>query len=490
MDMSRNAKLLGPVFILVLGFPLTLGAQITFERTYGGIKDDRGYSVRQTSDGGYIITGWTESFGAGERNLYLIKTDAYGDTIWTSTYNYADHGEGYSVQQTSDGGYVAAGTSDGGDVYLLKTDANGDTLWSRNYNSGRTAAMGENYDEGHCVQQTSDGGYIIVGSAWSWGSYVYLLKIDANGDTLWTHTYGGESIDVGWSVQQTLDGGYIVAGETYSFGSGEGDVYLIKTDANGDTIWTRTYGGPDHDAGHCVQQTTDGGYIVTGITYSFGGAYLLKTDANGDTLWTRTYEGSTTGRSVQQTLDGGYIIAGGCSGAGWSDVYLLKTDANGNVLWSRTYGGRDWDLAYSVQQTSDGGYVIGGWTHSFGSGDVYLIKTDSNGLTSVEEKRPISIPDDFHLTQNFPNPFNSSTTVVYSIPKATNVELSIYDICSRLIRSLVRGKASAGTYSVRWDGKDNSGKEVGSGVYLYRLRAGQGKGQGDFVRVRKMVLVR
>ncbi|RKY75118.1 hypothetical protein DRQ12_12425, partial [candidate division KSB1 bacterium] len=296
--------------------------------------------------------------------------------------------------QTSDGGYAAAGTSDGGDAYLLTTDANGDTLWSRNYNSGRTAAMGENYDEGHCVQQTSDGGYIIVGSAWSWGSYVYLLKIDANGDTLWTHTYGGESIDVGWSVQQTLDGGY--------------------------------------------------------------------------------------------------IIAGGCSGAGWSDVYLLKTDANGNVLWSRTYGGRDWDLAYFVQQTSDGGYIIAGMTCSFGAGgyDVYLIKTDANGLTSVEEKRPISIPDNFHLTQNFPNPFNSSTTVVYSIPKTTNVELSIYDICGRLIRSLVRGKASAGIYSVRWDGKDNSGKEVGSGVYLYRLRAGQGKGQGDFVRVRKMVLVR
>jgi len=160
------------------------------------------------------------------------------------------------------------------------------------------------------------------------------------------------------------------------------------------------------------------------------------------------------------------------------------------ITFEHTYDGIGDERGYSVQQTSDGGYVIGGWAHSFGSGDVYLIKTDADGLTSVEEKRPISIPDNFHLTQNFPNPFNSSTTVVYSIPKATNVELSMYDICGRSIRSLVRGKASAGTYSVRWDGKDNSGKEVGSGVYLYRLRAGQGKGQGDFVRARKMVLVR
>jgi len=169
-----------------------------------------------------------------------------------------------------------------------------------------------------------------------------------------------------------------------------------------------------------------------------------------------------------------------------SDVYLLKTDANGDVLWSRTYGGRGEDMAYSIQQTPDGGYIIAGVTSSFGAGggDVYLLKTDANGLTSVEEKRPISIPDNFHLTQNFPNPFNSSTTVVYSIPKATNVELSIYDIRGRLVRNLARGEVTAGTYSVRWDGKDNSGKEVGSGIYLYRLKA------DGFIQTKRMVFLK
>ncbi len=339
-------------------------------------------------------------------DVYLIKTDAGGDTLWTRTYGGSDADGGYSVQQTSDGGYIIAGAtySFGAgdyDVYLIKTDASGDTLWERTYG-------GTDYDIGFSVQQTSDGGYIIAGatSPFSAGTQdVYLIKTDASGDTLWTRTYGGPGDDMGVSVQQTSDGGYIIAGTTNSFGAGEGDVYLIKTDASGDTLWTRTYGGTAYDAAFSVQQTSDGGYIITGQTFSFGAGffqddvYLIKTDASGDTLWTKTYGGksSDSGSSVQQTSDGGYIIAGMTEhfiaailqlirgdvdfDVTNYDVYLIKTDAGGDALWTRTYGGTILDEGVSVQQTSDGGYIIAGSTNSFGAGgdDFYLIKTDAEG---------------------------------------------------------------------------------------------------------------
>jgi hypothetical protein len=300
-----------------------------------------------------------------------------------------------SVQQTTDGGYIVAGDTrsfgaGGYDVYLIKTDSTGDTLWSRTYG-------GSYNDYGFSVQQTTDGGYIVAGitSSFGAGGYdVYLIKTDSLGDTLWTRTYGGSSNDDGSSVQQTTDGGYIVGGRTLSFGAGNFDVYLIKTDSIGDTLWTRTYGGSQHDDEWSVQQTTDGGYIVAGFTYSFGAGqgdvYLVKTDSLGDTLWTRTYGGNQNDDmwsvSVRQTTDGGYIVVG-VTGSVNVDVYLIKTDSLGDTLWSRTYGGPyyydDWGVA--VQQTTDGGYIVAGYTESFGAGDfdVMLTKLDSLGNTCI-----------------------------------------------------------------------------------------------------------
>jgi hypothetical protein len=270
------------VFILVFASP-ALG-QMSWWRTYGGTSLDEGCSVQQTVDGGYIIAGLTQSFGAGGYDVYLVKTDAAGDTQWTRTYGGTSYDNGYSVQQTSDGGYVIAGRTYSGsfDVYLIKTNPSGDTLWTRTYG-------GTNYDEGFSVQQTSDGGYIIAGytlSSGAGGIDVYLIKTNASGDALWTRTYGGTDVDYGSSVQQTSDGGYIIAGGTRSFGAGYDDVYLIKTNASGDTLWTRTYGGTSEDDGNSVQQTADGGYIIAGNanSYSIQGdddVYLVKTDANG-----------------------------------------------------------------------------------------------------------------------------------------------------------------------------------------------------------------
>ncbi len=354
-------------------------------RTYGGSDNDVGYSVQQTSDGGYITAGYTQSFGAGYEDFYLVKTDSLGDTVWTRTYGGSDGDYAHSVHQTTDGGYIiAGGTYSFGageaDFYLVKTDPLGYTLWT-------VTEGGSNHDYAHSVQQTTDGGYIVTGATNSFGAGdydYYVVKTDSLGGTLWSRTYWGSGDDYARSIQQTSDGGYIVAGYTNSFGAGLYDFYLVKTDSIGNTLWTRTYGGSGDDYARSVQQTIDGGYIVAGYTRSFGAGlydfYLVKTDSLGIPQWTKTYGGDSHDRAycVQQTTDGGYIVAGHTFsfGAGNSDVYLVKTDANGYTLWTRTYGGIQRDRGYSVVQTTDGGYIAAGATRSFGAGgmDMYLVR--------------------------------------------------------------------------------------------------------------------
>ena len=378
-------------------------AQITFQKDFGGTAYDFGYCVQQTMDGGYIITGNTNGFGAGNADVYLIKTDANGNSLWTKTYGSGGNDFGYSVQQTSDGGYIIAGSFSAGfaHVYLIRTDANGDTLWTKTFG-------GTGDDIGTSVQQTTDGGYIITGWTNSFGagnSDVYLIKTDTNGDSLWTKTFGGANYDGGWCVQQTTDGGYVVIGYTQSFGAGAADVYLIRTDANGNLLWSKTFGGTGYDWGFSVQQTTDGGYIFGGNTYSFGAGnsdvYLIKTNTYGDSLWSKTFGGIDDDRaySIQQTTDSGYIISGLTYnfGAGYVDVYLIKTDADGDSLWTKTFGGINYEEGRSVQQTSDGGYVIAGSTSSFNAliTDIYLIRTDGFGSSGCNEGSTgtiISIP--------------------------------------------------------------------------------------------------
>ncbi len=372
-------------------------------RTYGGNAADYAEEVQQTTDRGYIIVGYTISYGAGSYDVYLIKTNSTGDTLWTRTYGGRGNDKGYSVQKTTDGGYILAGYTysygaGGCDIYLIKTNSTGGSIWTCTY-----GGSGNDYAES--VKQTSDGGYIVAGytNSYGAGSYdFYLIKTDSFGDTLWTRTYGGSGMEYSHSVQQTTDGGYIVAGWTNSYGAGQPDVYLIKTNSIGDTLWTRIWGGNMPDYGHSVQQTTDGGYIVAGLTRSFGADrrnyYLIKTDSIGGALWTRTYGGDYQdyGYSAQQTTDGGYIFAGYTDsyGAGYFDVYLVKTNSGGDTLWTCAYGGISNDYAYCVQQTSDEGYIIAGYTDA-GNTDVWLIRLEGvQPLTVTLTPRfpPIRIP--------------------------------------------------------------------------------------------------
>jgi len=413
---------------------------VSFAKTFGGTSNDGAYSVQQTSDGGYIVAGWTYSFGAGG-DILLIKTDARGNISWTKTYGGTDDDGAYSVQQTSDGGYIVVGitySSSLSDVFLVKTDASGNVQWTKTYG-------GTNYDLAYSVQQTSDGGYIVAGWTYSFGAGgdILLIKTDANGNIIWAKTYGGTNDDWAYSVQQTSDGGYIVAGWTYSFGAGSDDILLIKTDASGNVQWAKTYGGTSYDFAYSVQQTSDGGYMVAGLTRSFGAGsddiLLIKTDASGNVQWTKTYGGTNDdlAYSVQQTLGGGYIVAGltRSFGAGYLDIFLIKTDANGNIIWAKTYGGTSRDEAYSVQQTSDGGYIVAGYTGSFSAGlyDIFLVKTDASGnigsCSIVQNASPTETTPSPTVTTPSPSVSSVSPTVNSPSPTITSPTLTVSEPC-------------------------------------------------------------
>jgi hypothetical protein len=367
-----------------------------WQQTYGGANVDVAYSLVQTGDGGYAIAGTTDSYGLGTPNVYLVKTSADGIMQWNRTCGGAYADFAYSLVQTGDGGYALAGCTysfgvGGADFWLVKTDSAGNALWNKTYGGTRD-------DYGYSLVQTSDGGYAIAGCTYSYGvgtptySNVYLVKTDASGIMQWNKTYGGVSDEWVKSLVQTSEGGYALAGATTSFGVGGADFWLVKTDAAGNALWNRTYGGTNNDYAHSLVQTVDGGYALVGSTTSFGvgGAdfWLVKTDALGNLVWNQTYGGTSEdwGYSVIQTADGGYAIAGYTDSFGSGrQAYLVKTDALGNLVWNQTYGGGYDDNCYSMVQTRNGGYAVAGSTCSFGIGtptyaNMYLVKTDTLGL--------------------------------------------------------------------------------------------------------------
>ena len=446
-------------------------AQLAFEKIYGGSGDDYGYSVQQTLDGGYIITGMTRSFGAGLSDVYLIKTNPSGDTLWTRTYGGNLDDEGRFVHQTTDGGYIIAGTTESfgagsADIWLIKTNSSGETIWTRTFG-------GSDEDRCYSGNTTADGGYCIVGSTSSFPSDVYLIRTDSLGSTLWSKTYGSSEHDIGYSVQETFDGGYIIGGWTYS--PSLTPVFLIKTDSQGDTLWTKKYIPPYFWIyTMSTQQTSDSGYIVT-TTYGRADqhGYLIKTNSSGDTLWTRNWLGFAN--SINLTMDGGFIISG--------HPTLIKTDSSGDTLWTRAF----FDcIGMSVQQTTDDGYIVVGLTNLQPS-NICLIKTFGDGTVDVRKLADEYVPTEFQLEQNFPNPFNPTTTISWQSPVGSWQTLKIYDVLGREIANLVDEYKPAGNYEIEFNASGLS-----SGVYFYRLQAGdpsRSSGQG-FVDTKKLILLR
>ena len=271
---------------------------------------------------------------------------------------------------------------------------------------------------------------------------IYLIKTDADGDTLWTRTYGGAAGDYGYQVRPTVsDSGYIVVGNTYSFGAGDSDMYLVKTDGYGDTLWTRTFGGASVEYGYSIQETSpETGYIIAGSTRSFG--------------------------------EGNY------------DAYVIKTDDLGRPLWTRTYGGTAYDDGYSVCQTApDSGYIVAGSTRSFGAGvyDIYVIKTEPV-LAGINCDLPVSMILD--VSGGEPNPFMERILIEYRLRERCRVRIAVYDVLGRKVTDLLDAGQGRGTHTVAWEGKDSRDHPLAPGIYFCSLRA------GDAAASRKLVLVR
>ncbi len=494
MMVSRQHKIVILLAALIFTAASASGQDSLWSDSYGGYYNECGHSAVRLSNGDLLLVGSTFSYGSGDYDIYLVKVDSTGTMIWSKTYGGSGTEYGYDIQMTSDSGFVIVGstTSSGSgksDLYLIKINASGTELWSKTYG-------GSEDDFGSSVRMTSDSGFIICGTTSSFGSGtdIYFIKTDSLGDSSWTKTYGGSSGESGSAVRLAADSGYIIIGHTGSYGTGYSSIYLVRTGEMGDTLWTANYGGNRADLGYCVEPTNDKGYILAGATApdgeNFYDAYLIKVDSFGVTTWDSTYGGSygDMAYSVQTTSDGGYILAGTSevNGGRKIDIFMVKTDAAGDIEWDSTYGGAEADYCRSVLVDPQGDYLGVGYTYSSTSGgsDVYLIKIQAAGGTAVDPFEPALPSDRFTLSQNFPNPFNISTRIEFELPRRASYSLTIYNVLGQVIRRWEDNAVPPGRYLLHWDGRDDYGCVVASGIYFYQLQA------ADFHEAKKMVLLK
>lgn len=356
-------------------------------RTYGGTANDEAMSIQQTSDGGYIAAGYTFSFASdGSVDGYLVRLNSLGDTLWTRTFANGGDEAFYSIKQTSDGGFIMAGFSNTGsaDFYLVKADSQGFLEWSRTYG-------GSMQDDGFCVLTALDGGYLIAGSTQSYGSGnfdFYFVRTNFEGDTLWTSVVGSDANERLFSAGYLVDGGFFAAGWRFQESvppDGNWDMYLVKIDSEGDTLWTRTYigtGPPQQQVAEAAIQTPDGGFLLAGWEDTgYNQPYIVKADSLGHFQWSQVYPLQDLGgqfNSITPLVGGGYVLAG-MNAVTTSDyqALLLRIDDDGNYIWNQTYGGGAIDRAISITGDEQTGFILAGFTHSFGSGgsDFYIVKT-------------------------------------------------------------------------------------------------------------------
>lgn len=427
-----------------------LVSQNMFAKTYGGIYLDEAHSIVQTIDGGYAIIGFTSSYGPGPQYYILVKLAPTGDVSWTKVIPVEPNpsfGNTPFLIQTADGGYAIAGSTIssvfGGSAIVIKLTSTGDMEWAKTYDQDGTEYGLVNQR----IAQTADGGYVVHGMVWGFGSdgWAYsLAKLNSSGDVQWAWLYDAPQHDNGeGGFCQTQNGSYVMVGYSRAFGL-NWDAFVIKVDNLGTWQWARAYGGVNTDKGVQIVQTTDLGYLIAGTTSSYGAGnsdlMIIKIDNSGDLIqWARAIGGSGDDRSVglAKLADGGFLVTGYTQSAGGGqDILLLKIDDAGNLLWTKTLGGADTEVVWGLTPTTDGGFAIVGMTKSYGAGggDLFVLKTDANGnytgcLADWSPQVMEVTPSVTVATQSL---INYTPRVTSSNPALTAPSPTVNDVCQPL----------------------------------------------------------
>ncbi|MEK6616923.1 MAG: T9SS type A sorting domain-containing protein [Bacteroidota bacterium] len=468
--------------------PFALFSQLgTWVAIYGGTNYDRGRGIAQTSDKGYIVCGPTSSYGMGNTDAYLLKIDSAGKYQWQNTFGGMNIENCFSVKQTNDSGFAICGYTNsfglgGYDAYMVKTDSLGNLQWQKTFG-------GTDWDFTYWAEQTNDGGYILAGESFSYGnnSQSYLIKTNSAGDTLWTKTFGGTNEEAAYEVHQTLDSGYILAGYTKSFGAGNADFFLIKTDSSGDTLWTKKFGNTSDDFCNSVALCKDGGFLLGGSTDSSGTPkiYFMKTDSAGKLLMSYIDTPTRGGKSVsriRETMDGQFVtlINSNVGGLGRQEIYLDKWNGVW-AQWVKTFGGVDDDEGYNVEQTLDSGFVLVGYTASFGTGgsdNIFIAKTNRAGDYNNTINTYISVNEISEKNENtliYPNPFSDNLFLkIDSIffVKEKDFVFEISDLCGREIMRIEKNSTS---YLSEPIPLEIPSEKFSPGFYLASLQSGSKK---------------
>jgi hypothetical protein len=457
-----------------------ISQSVKFEKVYGGNGYDYGYSVTQAYDKGYVIAGATTSFGNGTTDAYMLKVDSLGAIKWQRTFGGINLEQSYSIKETADTNYIIAGFTNsfgfgGYDMYLIKTNRGGDTLWTKTYG-------GTNWDFGYCAEPTSDGGYIMAGGTYSFGKGdedMYVVKLNANGDTLWTKTYGGNEQDEAKSIIQTSDGGYLLTGFSKSLGEPNGDIYTIKTNSMGDTLWTKKFGGVEVDEAYDVlENTVAGEYLVAGRSKSVGAGnfdgVVIRYSTTGAEIYAPTYGGTDDDgiQSIDLSANGRFASAGYTYTYGFglgTSEFLLYVENPFNGFHSGTFGGNKMEKAYCLSSTKDNGYIMVGNSTSYSNLDhIYLVKLDSNGVSSANVNNVITNINSFNEVESsvflYPNPASNELNIsLEASPKNKKYSLTINDVLGREYISTIIETSSSTDQAINTS-------QLPNGVYLVKIQ--------------------